>query len=198
MAYTFEEEQEIAQIKEWWKANYKSLITICILAIAGVLGWNYWQSHKLAKSQANSEAFVKLVENPTSANFDRYFKVPSKDTFYEFALWKQAQTQVNAKQFQNAEKTLIEALNNSSDDQLKIISALRLAMVQIQLKKYDDALNSLKTIQAKAWQSQKLQMEGDVFVAKQDFKTAKEKYQQALANATPSEKTLIQIKLNNL
>ena len=45
MAYTIEEEQELNQLKEWWKDNGKTIIAAFILGVGGMLGWRYWQSY---------------------------------------------------------------------------------------------------------------------------------------------------------
>ena len=37
MAYTIEEEQELNQLKEWWKDNGKSIIAAFILGVGGML-----------------------------------------------------------------------------------------------------------------------------------------------------------------
>ena len=55
MAYTIEEEQELNQLKEWWKDNGKAIIAAFILGVGGMLGWRYWQSY-----QANSIPQIKM------------------------------------------------------------------------------------------------------------------------------------------
>ena len=37
MAYTIEEEQELNQLKEWWKDNGKTIIAAFILGVGGML-----------------------------------------------------------------------------------------------------------------------------------------------------------------
>ena len=36
------EEEQIAQLKEWWQRNGKPLLAGGVLAVAGVFGWQYW------------------------------------------------------------------------------------------------------------------------------------------------------------
>lgn len=61
MAYTAEEEQELNEIKTWWKENYKTLIASVIIAFGGVFGWNYWQSHQLNKIQQTSAQYEQAL-----------------------------------------------------------------------------------------------------------------------------------------
>ena len=53
MAYTIEEEQELNQLKEWWKDNGKSIIAAFILGVGGMLGWRYWQSYQSQSNHAS-------------------------------------------------------------------------------------------------------------------------------------------------
>ena len=55
MAYTIEEEQELNQLKEWWKDNGKTIIAAFILGVGGMLGWRYWQS------KLNCQPFLILL-----------------------------------------------------------------------------------------------------------------------------------------
>ncbi|WP_409365464.1 tetratricopeptide repeat protein, partial [Klebsiella pneumoniae] len=37
------EDEDLAQIKDWWQRNGKPLVTGGILALAVVFGWQAWQ-----------------------------------------------------------------------------------------------------------------------------------------------------------
>ena len=63
MAYTIEEEQELNQLKEWWKDNGKAIIAAFILGVGGMLGWRYWQSYQanqIMQASAEYDAVVSL------------------------------------------------------------------------------------------------------------------------------------------
>ena len=47
MAYSIEEEQEINQLKDWWKENGKTIIVAFILGVGGMFGCRYWQAHNM-------------------------------------------------------------------------------------------------------------------------------------------------------
>ena len=61
MAYTIEEEQELNQLKEWWKDNGKAIIAAFILGVGGMLGWRYWQSYQANQIMQASAEYDALV-----------------------------------------------------------------------------------------------------------------------------------------
>ena len=61
MAYTIEEEQELNQLKEWWKDNGKTIIAAFILGVGGMLGWRYWQSYQANQIMQASAEYDALV-----------------------------------------------------------------------------------------------------------------------------------------
>ncbi|HAW23266.1 MAG TPA: GTP-binding protein, partial [Pseudomonas sp.] len=46
------EEEQLAQIKEWWQRNGKPLLMGGALALVLVFGWQFWQKHQLNQSQS--------------------------------------------------------------------------------------------------------------------------------------------------
>ena len=65
---TDEEQAEI--IKKWWSENGTSLVSTVAVAIAGVVGWNYWQDSKQATGEAASAVYTQLVELAAQENSD--------------------------------------------------------------------------------------------------------------------------------
>lgn len=203
MAYTIEEEQELNELKAWWQENYKSIIVIVILTFAGVFGWRYWQDYQVTKSQALSAQYDQLIDNTSnpnaySAQLDQFVQENGKTSYAVLALLDKAKVEVGQQNFTDAESTLKQALSNASDDILVSISAIRLATVQYQLQKFDDALASLNQVKGKTWDVRKLLLAGDIQLAKGNKEAAKSNFEQALKTTNSFEQSLIQIRLNNL
>ena len=55
MAYSIEEEQELNQLKDWWKENGKTIIVAFILGVGGMFGviGNHTKRIKLRKLLRN-------------------------------------------------------------------------------------------------------------------------------------------------
>lgn len=202
MAYTAEEEQELNEIKTWWKENYKTLIASVIIAFGGVFGWNYWQSHQLNKIQQTSAQYEQALYSTAdfaskSAQIEQFVQANSKTSYAVLALLEKAKVEVE-KEFAQAEQSLKQALAQSTDENLSSITALRLASVQYQQQAFDMALDSLKQVKESSWDSRKNLLIGDILLAKGDKVAAKASYQQALNNASPLEAQWLQVRLNNL
>lgn len=203
MAYTIEEEQELNELKTWWKENYKSIIVIVVLAFSGVFGWRYWQDYQTTKKQTLSAQYDELIssaENQSiyNAQLDRFVQENGETTYAVFALLDKAKLEVNQQNFVQAEETLKQAIVNTSDDILMSITAIRLATVQYQLQKFDEALASLNQVKGQSWDVSKLLLSGDIQLAKGNKEIAKDNFEQALTKATSWEKSFIQVRLNSL
>ncbi|ACA32398.1 YfgM family protein [Histophilus somni] len=203
MAYTIEEEQELNELKTWWKENYKSIIVIVLLAFSGVFGWRYWQDYQTTKKQTLSAQYDELIssaENQSiyNAQLDRFVQENGETTYAVFALLDKAKLEVSQQNFVQAEETLKQAIVNTSDDILMSITAIRLATVQYQLQKFDEALASLNQVKGQSWDVSKLLLSGDIQLAKGNKEIAKDNFEQALTKATSWEKSFIQVRLNSL
>ncbi len=203
MAYTIEEEQELNELKTWWKENYKSIIVIVVLAFSGVFGWRYWQDYQITKKQTLSAQYDELIssaENQSiyNAQLERFVQENGETTYAVFALLDKAKLEVNQQNFVQAEETLKQAIVNTSDDILMSITAIRLATVQYQLQKFDEALASLNQVKGQSWDVSKLLLSGDIQLAKGNKEIAKDNFEQALTKATSWEKSFIQVRLNSL
>lgn len=200
MAYTIEEEQEINEIKAWWKENYKTLIASIVLALAGSFGWNYWQSYQAAKIQQTSFAYSKAMyaSQDQSQQIEKFVKDHEKTSYAVFALLESAKSAVEKQDFVKAESLLKQALSQSSDEVLSAVSALRLAAVQFQQQNFDAALQTLEQVKSQSWEGQKHILVGDILLAKGDQNAAKMSYEKALPLASTLEKQWLQVRLNNL
>lgn len=203
MAYSIEEEQELNELKAWWKDNYKSIIVIFILVFGGVFGWKYWQNHQVEKMQNTSAQYDQLLYSQQSsvqkdANLEQFVQQHDKTTYAVFALLDQAHSAVSQGDFAKAEQWLTQALQQANDDILLSVTALRLASVQFQQQKYDLALASLDKITNSNWNDEKLLLKGDVLIKKGDESAAKALFEQALTAADPFLQQQLEIRLNNL
>ncbi|MDO5054545.1 YfgM family protein [Pasteurella oralis] len=203
MAYTPEEEQELNEIKAWWKENYKVLIASIVVAFAGVFGWNYWQSYQANKIQQTSVFYEQAIYSSQdfatkSAQIDQFVQAHNKTSYAVLALLEKAKLEVEKEEFAQAEQSLKQALAQSSDQTLSSISALRLASVQFQQQAFDAALESLQLVKEASWDSRKSLLTGDILLAKGDKIAAKASYEQALQNASALEAQWLQVRLNNL
>ena len=204
MAYSIEEEQEINQLKDWWKENGKTIIVAFILGVGGMFGWRYWQAHQaeqIAQASAQYDALIYSAqqdEQAKKANIEQFVQANSKTAYAVFALLDEAKKATEKQDFAAAEVNLNQALTQSQDEVLTSIVALRLSAVQFQLGQLDNALTTLNQVKNESFNARKAILTGDIQVAKGDKVAAKNSFEQAQQNGSQLEQQMAKMKLNNL
>jgi len=204
MAYSIEEEQEINQLKDWWKENGKTIIVAFILGVGGMFGWRYWQAHQaeqIAQASAQYDALIYSAqqdEQAKKANIEQFVQANSKTAYAVFALLDEAKKAAEKQDFAAAEANLNQALTQSQDEVLTSIVALRLSAVQFQLGQLDNALTTLNQVKGESFNARKAILTGDIQVAKGDKVAAKNSFEQAQQSGSQLEQQMAKMKLNNL
>ena len=204
MAYSIEEEQEINQLKDWWKENGKTIIVAFILGVGGMFGWRYWQAHQaeqIAQASAQYDALIYSAqqdEQAKKANIEQFVQANSKTAYAVFALLDEAKKATEKQDFAAAEVNLNQALTQSQDEVLTSIVALRLSSVQFQLGQLDNALTTLNQVKGESFNARKAILTGDIQVAKGDKVSAKNSFEQAQQSGSQLEQQMAKMKLNNL
>ncbi|VTM25691.1 Uncharacterized protein conserved in bacteria [Stutzerimonas stutzeri] len=204
MAYSIEEEQEINQLKDWWKENGKAIIVAFVLGVGGMFGWRYWQvyqTNQIIEASAGYEALVYGAEQNSAAQkvkLTEFVQANSKTSYAVFALLNEAKNAVARKDFIAASTALEQALAQSQDEILTSLVAVRLSAVQFQSGQLDNALSTLNQVKSASFNARKALLSGDIQLAKGDQAAAKSSFEQALQNGSPLERQAAQMKLNNL
>lgn len=204
MAYSIEEEQEINQLKDWWKENGKTIIVAFILGVGGMFGWRYWQAHQaeqIAQASAQYDALIYSAqqdEQAKKANIEQFVQANRKTAYAVFALLDEAKKATEKQDFAAAEVNLNQALTQSQDEVLTSIVALRLSAVQFQLGQLDNALTTLNQVKGESFNARKAILTGDIQVAKGDKVAAKNSFEQAQQSGSQLEQQMAKMKLNNL
>ena len=204
MAYSIEEEQEINQLKDWWKENGKTIIVAFILGVGGMFGWRYWQAHQaeqIAQASAQYDALIYSAqqdEQAKKANREQFVQANSKTAYAVFALLDEAKKATEKQDFVAAEVNLNQALTQAQDEVLTSIVALRLSAVQFQLGQLDNALTTLNQVKGESFNARKAILTGDIQVAKGDKVAAKTSFEQAQQSGSQLEQQMAKMKLSNL
>lgn len=201
--YTTENEQ-VDAVRRFFTENGKALAIGVVLGIAALGGWRYWQSHEntalTAASASFQQATTALTDNKADgvSNLEQFAK-NNDNSYGVFAALQLADHFVQAKDFTHAEQQLNQASQISKDQNLLSLVNYRLARVQLQENKLDDALKTLDNVKGDGWMAMQQQVRGDVLLAKGDTKGARDAYSKGL-DSKPSQtlQTMLRMKLNNL
>ena len=201
--YSTEEQQEEA-IKKAIKDNWKVVVFGAAIGLGSVFGWRQYDAHQLEVRGQQSDAYEEIVEKVAKDDADiaaltSKYKSENDNKSYGVLLSLHAAKEAVAKDnLDEAIKQLRFAAENAQDPSIKAVSVIRLARVQMQQGKYDDALSSLKATLPESFKAQVEELKGDVYYAKNDIENARTAYQAAADNDGLTGNNGLQYKLDNL
>jgi predicted negative regulator of RcsB-dependent stress response len=202
-----EEQEQLDQIKAFWK-QYGNLITWALtLVLAGFAawnGWNWWQRDQAVKAAA---MFDELDRAATAGDATKAAGVFNdlKERFPRTAFAQQgglaaAKVQFEKGQLDAAVASLTWVAENAKEDEYRAVARLRLAGVLADQKKYDEALKQLDAAAAKEFEALVADRRGDILLAQGKTEEAKAAYRKAWDAMDPAVqyRRLIDAKLTSL
>jgi len=185
-----QEQEQVDQLKAFWK-QYGNLITwTLILALGGFAawnGWNLWQRDQASKASAMFDeleraALVADVERSARVFADLKERFP-RTAYAQQAALLAAKVQADKGQTDAALATLAWAGDNASDDEYRTIARLRAAGLLMDKKQYDAALAQLDAAaqgqNAREFAALLDDRRGDVLFAKGDKDGARKAFEAA-------------------
>ncbi|MDF7680400.1 YfgM family protein [Enterobacteriaceae bacterium ESL0689] len=198
------EHDQIEALKYFFIDNGKALAIGAIIGIAALVGWRYWSTYQQDSAREASLAYEKVTsalasDKPEAVKMASQFVADNKNSYGAFASLKLAQYFGDKNDWQNAEKQLQQGLAAVSDDNLHAIIAIRLARVQQQLKKADDAQKTLDSIKSAGWEARVADLRGDILLNKGDKQGARAAWEEGVKNSvSPQFSEVMLMKINNL
>ncbi len=206
-AYDLDEQEKLGDLKAWWARwgnIFTGIVAALALAFAGTQGLKWWTAKQSAEAStlyfAISDGLNKnetaKIKDATAQLLDKY---PSTGFAPRGALLA-AKAAFDAGDLGLARTHLEWVAANSKEEELKSLARLRLAAVQLDQKKYDEALATLDTKHHEAFAGLFLDMRGDVFKIQRKFTDAKTAYEAALLklDSKGQQKQYTQLKLDAL
>ncbi|WP_416260740.1 YfgM family protein [Gibbsiella quercinecans] len=201
--YTTENEQ-LDTVRRFFAENGKALAVGVVLGIGALVGWRYWQNHQSTGMMEASQSYQQVSESLAGGKAEgvaaaEKFIQANGNSYGVLAALELAKHFVGQNDFAKAEQQLLLALGQAKEPNLQAMISLRLASVQLQEKKLDDALKTLDGVKGEGWVAMQQDVRGDILLAKNDAKGAREAYQKGISsNASPALQVLLRMKLNNL
>lgn len=216
--YDLEEQEQISELKTWWKM-YGNLVTAVLLAISmglvGWQGWNWYQRKQAAEAsviyavvqKGAMERDAKRVRDAAGELIEKY----PGTAYAVMAALTSARMQFDAGDLKTSRVLLQWVAEKSSDKDLRDLGRLRLAHVLFDEKALDEALKLLGEEPVPAFAARFAELKGDILVAQGKMAEAKASYQAALAKQEAIDKAagsqggrdtqyrdLLQVKLDSL
>jgi len=144
------EEQQIEQLKEWWKDNGTPLMIGAVLGLSGFFGWKYMTEKEVSYQESASNLYVSVTEELTKedksglAEKAQSVKEQYPDSSYAIlSAFHLAKIAVEENDLDKAAAEFNWVINNHKGNELAPIAKLRLARIYIAQKKAEQALSLL-------------------------------------------------------
>ena len=202
-----EEQEQLDQLKAFWK-QYGNLITWALIAALGTFaawnGWNWWQREQAISASGMYDELEKAVEAKDLAATGRvYTDLTSRygrTVYAQQGALLAARLQHEKGQPTAAREALQWVVDKSSDKEYQTLARLRLAGLLLDEKKYDEALKELDAAGAKGFEALVADRRGDILAAQNKLDEARAAYQLAWKgiDSKLGYRRLVEAKLNAL
>ena len=211
------EDEQIEELKKWWRENGRSVLLGIALAVGAVFGWQYWQDQRETRNSTASATFQNLVAaateleqgepTPEQLATARYLANTLKEDFQgtgydQAAALYNAKFAVDAGDLEAAAEELKWVLAQEPEPELRRQAVLRLARVQYASGDYEQAVATLDGLDPGTYASAWAELRGDIRLAQGEREQALAEYRRASELAAelefPINDPLLRMKLQDL
>lgn len=187
-----EEQEQLAELKAWWKLNGTQVliaVLVVAIAVAGWYGWGAWQFKRSAEASDLYESLTKAVQagdakavrDANGALLERF----GGTSYASLGALLAAKFHFDRSDLKAARVQLESVIERGDAAELKDLARLRLAQVLLDEKALDEALKVLDAAHGAAFDAQYAVARGDVLFARNQRAEAKSAYQLALEKSDP-------------
>lgn len=186
MAYDLEEQEQLDELKAWWKRYGKMLSNLALVALVGYAatqGWHYYQHNQSVAASTQYQELVitdekdlKAIQAKSAVLMDKFSSTP----YAGRAALLAAKANYQSGDAKSAKAQLEWAIKNAQETSVSAISGLQLANILAEEKDYDGALKVLDAKHDSGFDGLFADLKGDVLVALGKSDDAKTAYQLAL------------------
>jgi len=207
MAYNLEEQEQIDQLKAWWK-QYGNLVTWSLIIVLSIYsawtGWKYYQRSQAVQASQLYEELSKAVTSKDNAKVQRAATdMESKfsgTAYAQIAGLIASRSAYEAGELKAAKTQLEWVAANAIDDEYKAMAKIRLAGILLDEKAYDEGIKLLAGEFPAAFTALVADRKGDILAAQNKLEDARTAYQLALDKTDKNDpgRPLIQMKLDGI
>jgi predicted negative regulator of RcsB-dependent stress response len=187
MALDLEEQEQVDELKAWWKQHGGLIGAVVLAAAVAFAGWQGWRWYQVSQS-TQASVLYDTVTKAAQANDAKALRDAAGTLVetYPRTLYASMGALVAARYYfdrndlKTAKAQLQWVRDHSPSDDFKDLARLRLAAVLLDEKAYDEALKLLEAKPAEAYEAQYAAMRGDLLLAKNQAADARAAYKLAL------------------
>jgi predicted negative regulator of RcsB-dependent stress response len=196
-AYDLEEQEQISELKTWWRM-YGNLVTAALLVVAvAVVGWQGWNWYQRKQGAEASVIYAAVQKGAMERDAKRVREAAGELTekypgtaYAAMAALTSARMLFDAGDLKTAKAQLQWVAEKSRDKDLRDLARLRLAHVLFDDKALDEALKLLADEPVPAFAPRFGELKGDILAAQGKNAEARAAYQAALVKQDAVEKAV--------
>ena len=192
--YDLEEQEQLAEIKAWWKAYGNLVVNALTVAAVVVIAWQSWNWYQRSQSAQASmvydvlqkAVYEKDAQRITAASGELLEKFGGSD-YAALGALTAAKAMVDAGDGKTAKLKLLWVVEHSKHE-LRELARLRLVALLFDEKAYDEALKQLDGKVSPTFAARFAESRGDVLSAQGKKAEAVTAYQTALSDLENADK----------
>lgn len=207
MAYDLEEQEQLEELKAWWK-QYGNLVLLTVaaalLTIAAFQGWRYYRHNQAVAAVALYEQMQraeragdqKKARDIAGQIVEKYGATP----YAVFAALAAARASFDSGDIAGAKSRLQWVVERAGEEEIRDVARLRLAGVLLDEKNYAEALKLVDAKPVESMSGLYADLKGDILLAQGKVADARSAYRLALDKSEPNSayRATLQLKLDSL
>jgi len=190
MPLDLEEQEQVAELRAWWRQHGNLIVSAVLaaaLAFAGWQGWRWYGANQAAHAAAVFDTLAKAAQAGDAKalrdSAGTLIESYPRTLYASMGALVAARFHFDRNDFKSAKAQLEWVVERAPLEDFRDIARLRLAAVLLDEKAYDEALKVLDAGHSAAYDSQYAALRGDVLVAKNQPADARAAYKLALDKA---------------
>jgi len=198
------EEEQIDAIKSWWKEYGNSILASIAIVAVGMVSWNVYKSTVKENAEAASAIYADYLETRSNSDSGEPMLVELENShsasgYQMLALFYQASDAVETGDLDTAIAKLEQVISEAPGNELGSMAIIRLAKIQHEQNKSDEALVSLTRVKGEGFVSVAAELKGDILLSKGELAEALDAYTIARDKAgLNAQRPLLEMKLADL
>ena len=187
MALDLEEQEQLAELKAWWRQHGNLIVltlTAALLVIAGWQGWRWYEREQAGQAAMHYEALAKAAQGGDAKavrdSAGALIEGHPRTLYAAMGALGAARFLYDHNDVKNAKAQLAWAVDHARSEELRDLARLRLATILLDEKAYDEGLKLVEAKHAPAFDAQYAALRGDLLVGKNQPNDARAAYRAAL------------------
>ncbi|MEC8347416.1 MAG: tetratricopeptide repeat protein [Pseudomonadota bacterium] len=201
MSEYISDEEQMNRFSEWWNEHGTSLLIAVGLAIASIVGWNFYSDNRQQNIEASTALYAEYVDAAAEAKAAIAQRIKAEfpgTSVHSLVALDEAKKAADDENLDAAIQALVEARDAAPDALLSELAMIRLAKVQYAQGNAAKALQTLQGIRNLGYQSWALELTGDIYLAEGNTEQAFAAYTSALDSLKgDTNRPLLEIKRDN-